>query len=125
MQGFTDLGYYSIAELPAVKTHALMDVEQAVYAVVHEVEPVGVILDLMCQYPDSSSCTYSTTPETGLEKPPGKVSMKDPAAPATLLRRLLAERKGGPFVPVSAERFSRVFEMAYADEQDCATSRAG
>lgn len=125
-EGFTDLGYYTIEELPAVKTHAMMNVEQAVYALIHELEPVGVVLDLVCEYPDGTSCTYSTTQETGLERPPGHVMVKDPGAdPRAPYRRLIAERKSGPFVPVSADRFARAFEKAYADEQDWRNIKGG
>ena len=128
-QGFTDLGYYLIQEMPNVIMHGLMNVEQATYALVFEMPgvDVGVVLDLVCGYPDGTSMTYSTSPETGLERPPGKPIVREPGSPdaAGLYARYLRERPPGPFLPVSADDFPRRIEKAHAEEQDWRNSRGG
>jgi hypothetical protein len=124
--GFSDLGSFCVEELPALKVHALMNVQEAAYAVVYEMQGPGVWLDLFCRYPDGTSVTYSPSPETGLERPPGKPIIRDrDADAATLYRRFVQERPTGPFVPVSAETFITRFETAYAEEQDWRNSRGG
>ena len=127
--GFTDLGHYVIEEMPTVAMHGLMNVEQATYALVFEMPgvEVGVVLDLVCGYPDGSSMTYSTAPETGLERPPGKPIVRETGSTdvAGLYARYLRERPPGPFLPVSADDFPRKIEKAHAEEQDWRNSRGG
>ena len=124
--GFTDLGSFGIDEMPPLKLRALMNVQEAAYAVAYEMPGPGVWLDLCCRYPDGTSMTYSTSPETGLERPPGKPIVRDRNDDAAALyHRFLEERPPGPFEPVSAEAFIPRLETAYAEEQDWRNSRGG
>ena len=124
--GFTDLGYYTIDEMPQVKLRALMSVEQAVYAVVCEMDGMGVWLDLTCKYPDGYDLTYSTSQETGLERPPNMPAVRFPGADAgTLLRKMLDGRRPGPFLPVSADEFPRRVEQGHAEEVEWRATQGG
>lgn len=125
--GFEDGGAYLIDEVPDVSVQALFEPTNAVYAVVYEHPDRGVWFELVSGYEDGASLTSTTAPPSGLDRPPTKVIERfdADADPNDVYQQHLANRPDQPPQPVSAERFKRDFEKAYADEMDWRFERGG
>jgi len=105
---------------------AFVDQGRSIYGVIYELGPVGIWLDLVTQYEDGKSITYSTCRPTGMDYPAYKTIVNLPETESRqVLERFLAERPAGPMKPVSAEQFVETFKQAHAREMDWRIERDG
>jgi hypothetical protein len=116
-RGFVDAGRYTMPQLMGARIAGLANPQASAYATVAEVEGHGVLVDILTPYADGTYMTYSTLPDQGLERPPGKAMVRMPGVPVEeLLERCLAERPKAAFKPVAPELLKAEFEK-YSKEE--------
>jgi hypothetical protein len=83
-------------------------------------------VDLVSYYEDGSSITYTTSPDTMMDRPEKKpIHHLDGFGADELLRTFLRERPHKPLRPVSPQQFQENFERAYAEDMDWRIARGG
>jgi hypothetical protein len=125
--GFEEAGQFTVAEIPPLRVHALVQPRESVFAVVYEHDQGGVWIDFVTGYDDLGGATHTTAPMGhALETRPGtKTVYAVDASPAELYRRHLAERRTDGVTPVTEADFQKNFEEAYARAMDWRNSRGG
>lgn len=123
--GFEEIDSYTIEQMPGFHMAALLHPEHQVWGVVNEHPQAGLWTDLNCRYPDGSSFTVASAPETGIDQHPRHRNVKVPGGSAEqLLARLLADRPEGP-AALSPAQFVHDFEEGYAEVMDWRLARGG
>jgi hypothetical protein len=124
--GFSRVGDFEVEMNAPVKMRALAHTGHSVFAVIYEVDPLGVWLDLHTKYADGSSCTYATSKPSGMDYPANKRIVNCPGLGSReLLDRCLSERPPGDKLPCRPEDFKERFERAHAEEMDWRAARGG
>jgi hypothetical protein len=114
--GFEDAGTWGIDELAGTVVQLLVHQGDGLFACVYEHPKAGTWMELVTRYHDGRSCSFTTSPPTGLDPRPGHPVFHAPATPPNeLLARALAERPQGAFAIVTPERAPRQFEEAWAE----------
>ncbi len=128
--GLKELGYFEVEEMPALKMNVFMNADQALFAVLYEVPPVGFIADLAIYYDDGSSITATSTIEgEALKQRQEHPKLRSKGASVEELFKLLAQNEKGKArksgLEESAACFIELFQKAYADEMDWRNSLGG
>lgn len=117
--GFEDGGTYAVDELPGVVLQLMTHRGDGLMACVYEHPRAGHWIELVTRYADGRSCSFTTTPPTGLDPRPDHAVFHLPGtAPSELLAKALAERPHGAIVTIppsgAAERFQRSWAESIA-----------
>lgn len=116
-RGFSEVGDFTIAEMPDVKIRFLMNTADSAYACVYEHPKVGNWLDLVSRYHDGTGATFSTARDRGMEHRPQNVVVHAPElSPDALYDRMLKERPKRPLVSLDASGVVQLFEDAYREQ---------
>lgn len=123
--GFEEIDSYTIAEMPGFCMQALLHPKHQIWGVVNEHPQAGIWTDLNSRYPDGSSFTVASAPETGIDQHPRHGNVKVPGGDAeALLARMLADRPPGP-AHLTPDKFVRDFQDGYAEVMDWRLARGG
>lgn len=114
--GFRLAGGFAVRELPGVKLRLFANFAEALYAVVYEHPQAGCWFEFVARYQDGGSCTWTTTPDTGLSQRPGHPIRHVPGASvASLWTTFGRERPARPMKPAAALTAAADFESAWAE----------
>lgn len=123
--GFEEIDSYTIDQMPGFHMSALVHPSHQIWGVVNEHPQAGIWTDLNTRYPDGSSFTVASAPETGIDQHPQHRNVKVPGGSAEqLLARMLSERPAGP-ASLTPDQFVTNFEGGYAEVMDWRLSRGG
>ena len=115
--GFSEIGDYTVAEMPGLAIRFLINQTESAYACIYEHLKVGTWLDLVSRYQDGSGVTFTTTRDRGLEHRPQNMVVHAPGVPAeALCARMLKERPRRPLVTLDSDGAIRLFEDAYREQ---------
>jgi hypothetical protein len=88
---------------------------QSIAACVYEHPQAGHWIDLVCEFSDGRSMTFTTSRPTGLDQRPGTQTVNAPGTePEALYQRLLRERPTGDLKEITPTSVSTMFVEAYA-----------
>jgi hypothetical protein len=115
-RGFEDAGIHSVAEMPGLVIQLLAHYGDSFYAAIYQHPKAGTWYDVISQYEDGTSVTYTTARPTALKQRPGHPTVNLPGAdPARVLDKALGQRPRRPLKQATAALAADVFENAYAD----------
>jgi len=125
-EGFADVGVFDLKPA-AIRTLALLDAKRSIWGLVCEQPKIGLWLQLVTEFEDGTSITYSTDARaTILDPAPQQILKSLPEMNAKeLIAAFVAERPEGAMKPVIAEKFPTVFESSWARCMDWRISRGG
>jgi hypothetical protein len=113
--GFEEAGVYSIQEMEGVVVRLMAHPAQSIAACVYEHPQAGHWIDLVCEFSDGRSVTYTTSRPTGLDQRPGTQTVNAPGTePEALYQRLLRERPTGDLKEITPTSVPTMFVEAYA-----------
>jgi hypothetical protein len=113
--GFEEAGVFSIREMEGVCVRLMAQPAQSIAACVYEHPQAGHWIDLVCEYSDERSVTYTTSRATGLDPRPGTQTVNAPGTdPEALYQRLLRERPNGDLKEITPTSVATLFTDAYA-----------
>ena len=122
---FTEVGTFLVRP-GSLRLAAFCHPRERAFAVVYEHPQAGRWVDLVSYYEDGSSITYTTSPDTMMDRPEKKpIHHLDGFGADELLRTFLRERPHKPLRPVSPQQFQENFERAYAEDMDWRIARGG
>src|SRR5215212_5706154 len=100
--GFEEAGVYRIREMEGVVVRLMAHPARSIAACVYEHPQAGHWIDLVCEYSDGRSVTFTTSRPTGLDQRPGTQTINAPGTePEALYQRLLRERPTGDLKEVT------------------------
>lgn len=109
-------GGFAVRELPGVKLRLFANFAESAYAVVYEHPQAVTWFEFVVRYQDGGSCTWTTTPDTGLSQRPGHPIRHVPGASvASLWKTVARERPARPMKPAAAISAAADFEAAWAE----------
>jgi len=113
---FRPAGGFVVRELPGVKLRLFANFSESAYAVVYEHSQAGTWFEFVVRYQDGGSCTWTTTPDTGLSQRPGHPIRHLPGASvASLWQSVGRERPARALKPATAISAVADFESAWAE----------
>ena len=116
-RSFSEVGDFSVAEMPELKVRLLLKRANSTYACVCEHPHLGTWLDLVACYQDGSIATFSTARDSGVEQRPEDLTVYAPDLSADMLyTRMLQERPQQSLVNVDAKNVVRLFQDAYQQQ---------
>lgn len=120
MQGFDEIGRFSVPEMPTMQLWAGHHPQDGVVAAIYDHGQMPSFFDLVRVYDDYATCTVTTNPIHDPENvPQGSVCIADSAmTPQTALEALRAQPVAGNVMPVDPGNFSPVFIELYARSID-------
>jgi hypothetical protein len=122
---FTDVGTFLVVP-GSLRLAAFCLPRESAYAVIYEHPQAGRWMDLVSYYEDGGSVTYTTSPDSLLDRPVTKPIRHLEGFGATeLVRTFLRERPRKPLSAVSPQQFRDLFERAYAEDMDWRIARGG
>jgi hypothetical protein len=125
-RGFVDERFYRIRQTPAVELWAGVHPSACVYAALFRHPLQGTWVDLVSAYEDGRWATFSNSPQSGLDRPPGKPIHRFAEFDADqLFERMLRDRPDAPMKPATSEQFAASLEQYHAEEMAWRNSRGG
>ncbi len=124
---FTEVGVYTINEMPGIQLLGFVRASDSLCAVVYEHAQVGVWCDLYRHNEDGTSLTVTSAPRGHeFDERPGhrKIYMKGSTV-GQLLEEFARQQGASPAIAMTAENFAQRFEQAYADQMDWRNARGG
>jgi len=125
-RGFTDGGFFAVAEIPGLIIHFMLDVPNSVYAGLYDHPKAGCMAELVTRYQDGNGITYCMRRDSGMEPRPGDIVVHAPDVPLdALYDRMLRERPKRPMVAIDSSNAPRLFEQAWAQQVRWRKQRGG
>jgi len=124
-RSFSEVGDFSIAEIPELKVRFLVKPTNSIYACIYEDPKVRTWLDLVSRYENGSIVTFSTAGDSGLEHRPEDTMVYAPLLSADMLyTRMVKERPQGNLVRVDAKSVVTLFQDVYREQTEWRKKKA-
>ncbi len=99
--------------------------EDTAYAMVVELADGSAAVDVVCEYPDGSWFTVSSTPEQGLDRPPKQPVLRLEGGAAEVLHTFCNQRPPGACLPADIAGFQNAVERYSEQEFEWRAARDG
>lgn len=131
-KGFSDIGVFSIDEMPGVFLNGFVKTSAFEIAVIYEHPMIDHWVDFVAYYADEGSISASNAPLGGeLEHKPGQEKFYLPGSSTEevhkkfVLETFKSERTRKQPIAASAQTFVELFERGYREEQDWRNAKGG
>lgn len=118
-RSFSEVGDFSIAEIPQLKVRFLVKPANSIYACIYERAKAGIWLDLVSRYDDGSIATFTTAADPGIEHRPQDTMVYAPLLSVDMLyTRMVKERPHGNLARVDAKSVVSLFQDVYREQTE-------
>jgi hypothetical protein len=118
-RSFSEVGDFSIAEMPDLKVRFFVRPANSIYACVYEHAKLGTWFDLVSRYQDGSVAIFGTARDPGTEHRPQDMVVYAPELSADMLyTRMLKERPERTLVGVNAGSVVKLFQDTYKEQME-------
>ncbi len=129
---YQPIGIFTIPQLREVRLQTWHQPEQQLMATVYEQGEGGPFVDVLRSFTDGMLLKVTSSPETGLDRPPfapvihvAEDPSTQPESTRVIHERILAERCDKIPFPVPPESFAMMLAQSYAREMDWRIERGG